>query len=81
MVGHIAFEMQQLSFWGWGDIQEGIGCEHLEFKRAVWARERTESSVKGLWSCAHQEKTASVVKSTHRFLTVGVQLHFIAVRL
>lgn len=64
MVEHIAFEMQHLNFWGWGDIQEGVGYEHLEFKRAVWAREGTESSMKGVWSCAHQEKTVSVVKST-----------------
>lgn len=79
MVGHIAFEMQHLSFWGWGDIQERVGYEYLEFERAVWARERTESSMKGEWNCAHQEKTASAVESTDGCLTVGVQLRFIAV--
>lgn len=35
--------MQHLRFRGGGNIQEGIGCEHLEFEREVWARGRTES--------------------------------------
>lgn len=63
MVGHIAFEMQHLSFWGWGDIQERVGYEHLEFERAVWARERTESSMKGGEAVLIKRKQPQLLKA------------------
>lgn len=59
MVGHIAFEMQHLSFWGWGDIQERVGYEHLEFERAVWARERTELYEGRVELCSSRENSLS----------------------